>query len=158
MSRRRMSGTSRRLPLNCEFSLGNKRRRGQGSGPPGLAQKSQKSVSQIIIMIIIMFIIIMFHHHHVHHHHHHHHHHHQHRAPPSAHHPHKSHVEHLNCNPGGGIYVAILLGSDNSYTTPSKIPLLDRKPFVGVVYGCWSSTSSLVTGTHQLDRGTRPNH
>ena len=36
--------------------------------------------------------------------------------------PHKNHVEHRVCNPGGGVYFALLfkLGSDNSYTTPSK--------------------------------------
>ena len=33
--------------------------------------------------------------------------------------------------------VGLLLGSDNSYTPP-EIPLLDRKPFLGVVYGWWS--------------------
>ena len=32
--------------------------------------------------------------------------------------PHKRHVEHHLCNPGGGVYFAALLGSDNSYTTP----------------------------------------
>ena len=44
------------------------------------------------------------------------------RTPQSAHHPHKSHDEHRQCNPGGGIHFAVLLGSDNSYTTPLEIP------------------------------------
>ena len=44
------------------------------------------------------------------------------RTPQSAHHPHKSHDEHRQCNPGGGIHFAVLLGSDNSYTTPFEIP------------------------------------
>ena len=48
------------------------------------------------------------------------------RAPQSAHHPHKSHDEHRQCNPGGGIHFAVLLGSDNSYTTPFEIPFLIR--------------------------------
>ena len=64
------------------------------------------------------------------------------RTPQSAHHPHKSHDEHRQCNPGGGVYFALLLGFDNSYTTPSKKPLLDRKPFVVVVYGWWSRTGN----------------
>ena len=42
------------------------------------------------------------------------------RTPQSTHHPHKSHEEHRQCNPGGGIHFAVLLGSDNSYTTPLK--------------------------------------
>ena len=29
-------------------------------------------------------------------------------------------ASHSKCNPGGGIYFAALLGSDNLYTTPSK--------------------------------------
>ena len=50
------------------------------------------------------------------------------RTPQSAHHPlgHKSHDEHGQCNPGGGIHFAVLLGSDNSYTTPFEIPFLIR--------------------------------
>ena len=51
------------------------------------------------------------------------------RTPQSAHHPHKSHDEHCKCNPGGGVCFAALLGSDTSYTTLSKIPLVDRKHF-----------------------------
>ena len=43
------------------------------------------------------------------------------RAPP-----HESHDEHRQCNPGGGIHVAVLLGSDNSYTTPFEIPFFIR--------------------------------
>ena len=35
----------------------------------------------------------------------------------------------------GVVYVAALSSSDNLYTTPLKIPLLDEKPSVGVVYG-----------------------
>ena len=61
------------------------------------------------------------------------------QAPQSAHHPHKNHVEHCLCNAGGGVHFALLLGSDNSYTTPSKYPLLDWKSCVAVVvYGWWS--------------------
>ena len=45
-------------------------------------------------------------------------------APPP-----ENHVERRMCNPGGGVYVAALLGSDNSYTTPSKIPLLRSEAF-----------------------------
>ena len=51
--------------------------------------------------------------------------HYQSRTPQSAHHPHKSHDEHRQCNPGGSVHFALLLGFDNLYTTPSKIPLLD---------------------------------
>ena len=50
------------------------------------------------------------------------------RTPQSAHHPHKNHDEHRQCNPGGGIHFAVLLGSDNSYTTPFEIPFLIRSP------------------------------
>ena len=50
------------------------------------------------------------------------------RAPQSAHHPHKSYDEHRPCNPGRGIHFAVLLGSDNSYTTPFEIPFLIRTP------------------------------
>ena len=46
----------------------------------------------------------------------------------------KNNVEHRNCNPGDGVCFAALLGSGNSYTTPSKISRSDRKPSVGVVY------------------------
>ena len=42
-----------------------------------------------------------------------------------AHHPHKSHDEYRQCNPGGGEKFALLLGFDNSYTTPSKISLVN---------------------------------
>ena len=63
-------------------------------------------------------------------------------APESAHHPLKNHVEHLLCNPGGGVYFALLLGSDNSCTTPSKYPFLDWKSCVVVVYGWWSPISA----------------
>ena len=48
------------------------------------------------------------------------------RTPQSAHHPHKSHDEHRQRNPGGGIHFAVLLGSDNSYTTPFEIPFLSE--------------------------------
>ena len=48
------------------------------------------------------------------------------RTPQSAHHPHKSDDEHHQCNPGGGIRFVVLLGSDNSYTTPFEIPFLIR--------------------------------
>ena len=37
------------------------------------------------------------------------------RAPPP-----QSLDEHCLCNRGGGVYFAVLLGSDNSYTPPSK--------------------------------------
>ena len=60
------------------------------------------------------------------------------RTPQSAHHPHKNNEEHRQCNPGGGIYVAVLLGYDNSYTTPFEIPLFGPKSFVVAVYGGWS--------------------
>ena len=50
------------------------------------------------------------------------------RTPQSAHHPHQNHDEHRQCNPGGGIHFAVLLGSDNSYTTPFEIPFLIRSP------------------------------
>ena len=40
--------------------------------------------------------------------------------------PHKSHDEHCQCNPGRGVHVAVLLGSDNLYTTPFEIPFLIR--------------------------------
>ena len=50
------------------------------------------------------------------------------RASQSAHHPHKSHDEHRQCNPGCGIHCAVLLDSDNSYTTPFEIPFLIRSP------------------------------
>ena len=45
------------------------------------------------------------------------------RAPPP-----QSHDEHRQCNPGGGIHFAVLLGSDNSCTTPFEIPFLIRSP------------------------------
>ena len=48
------------------------------------------------------------------------------RTPQSAHHTHKNHDEHRQCNSGGGIHFAVLLGSDNSYTTPFEIPLLSE--------------------------------
>ena len=60
------------------------------------------------------------------------------RNPQSAHHPHKSNDEHRQCNPGGGIHFAVLLGSDNSYTTPLRNPCFDLKSFVVAVYGWWS--------------------
>ena len=66
------------------------------------------------------------------------------RTPQSAHRPHKSHKTHRQCNPGGSVHVAVLLGSDNSYTTPSKTLLLDRISFVVVVYG-WRSPTLLLT-------------
>ena len=50
------------------------------------------------------------------------------RSPESVHHPHKNHDEHRQCNPGGGIHFAVLLGSDNSCTTPFEIPFLIRSP------------------------------
>ena len=50
------------------------------------------------------------------------------RTPQSAHHPHKNHDEHRQCNPGGGIHFAVLLGSENLYTTPFEIPFLIRSP------------------------------
>ena len=46
------------------------------------------------------------------------------RTPQSAHRPHKSTDEHRQCNPGDGIHFVVLLGSDNSYTTPFEIFLL----------------------------------
>ena len=36
---------------------------------------------------------------------------------------------------GGGIQFAVLLGSDNSYTTPFEIPFLIRSPFEGLCGG-----------------------
>ena len=53
-------------------------------------------------------------------------------------------VEHRNCNHGGGVCFAALLGSDNSCTTSSKRPLSDQKPFVGVVYVWWSPNTILT--------------
>ena len=41
------------------------------------------------------------------------------RAPP-----HKNHDEHRQCNPARGVHFAVLLGSDNSYTTPFEVPFL----------------------------------
>ena len=38
----------------------------------------------------------------------------------SAHHPHKNHIEHRDCNPGGGVCFAVLLGSGTSYATPCR--------------------------------------
>ena len=35
----------------------------------------------------------------------------------------------------GDVYFAALLGSGNSYTTPSRIPLLDQKHFLGSFFG-----------------------
>ena len=62
------------------------------------------------------------------------------RTPQSAHHPHKSHDEHRQCNPGGGIHLAVFLGSDNLCTTPFEFrnPFFDPKSFVVAVYGWWS--------------------
>ena len=40
------------------------------------------------------------------------------RTPQSAHHPPKNHDEHRKCNPRDAVYFALLLGSDNPYTTP----------------------------------------
>ena len=37
---------------------------------------------------------------------------------------------------GGGVY--FVLGSDNSYTTVTRMTHFDRRPFVGVVHGWWS--------------------
>ena len=72
------------------------------------------------------------------------------RTPQSAHHPHKSHDEHCQCNPGGGIHFAVLVGSDNSYTTPFEIPFLIRSPLWwrymvgGPLHGCPTMISSSV--------------
>ena len=40
----------------------------------------------------------------------------------STHHPHKTDDQHRECKTGGGAYFSFLLGSDNSHTTPPKIP------------------------------------
>ena len=40
----------------------------------------------------------------------------------STHHPHKIDDQHRKCKIGGGAYFAFLLGSDNSHTTPQKLP------------------------------------
>ena len=40
----------------------------------------------------------------------------------STHHPHKMDGQHCACETGGGAYFAFLLGSDNSRTTPPRIP------------------------------------
>ena len=40
----------------------------------------------------------------------------------STHHPHKIDDQHCKCKIGGGAYFALFLGSDNSHTTPPKIP------------------------------------
>ena len=66
------------------------------------------------------------------------------QTPQSAHHPHKSHDEHRQCNPRRGIHFAVLLGPDNSHTTPVEIPLFDPKLFVVAVYGWWSPTKTMT--------------
>ena len=59
------------------------------------------------------------------------------RTPQSAHHPHKNHDEHRQCSPGGGIHFVVLLGSDNSYTTP--VEFVSAEVFRGGgIYGWWS--------------------
>ena len=40
----------------------------------------------------------------------------------------KCHDEYRQCNPGSGIHMGVLLGYDNSYTTPLEIPFLIRSP------------------------------
>ena len=40
----------------------------------------------------------------------------------STHHPHKIDDQHRECKTGGGAYFAFFLGSNNSHTTPPKIP------------------------------------
>ena len=46
---------------------------------------------------------------------------------------------------GGGVSFALLLGFDNPHTTPSKIPLLDRKSFVVVVVVVYAWRSPNIT-------------
>ena len=46
----------------------------------------------------------------------------QNRTAKSTHHPHKIDDQHRECKTGGGAYFAFFLGSDNSHTTPPKIP------------------------------------
>ena len=44
------------------------------------------------------------------------------RTPELMHHPHKINDEHRQCKPRCGVYFALFLASDNSYTTRRKIP------------------------------------
>ena len=44
------------------------------------------------------------------------------RTAKSTHHPHKIDDQHRECKTGGGAYFVFFLGSENSYTTPPKIP------------------------------------
>ena len=44
------------------------------------------------------------------------------RPPKSTHHPHKIDNQHRECKTGGGAYFAFFLGSEDSHTTPPKIP------------------------------------
>ena len=44
------------------------------------------------------------------------------RTPKSTHHSHKIEDQHRECKTGGGAYFAFFLGSENSHTTPPKIP------------------------------------
>ena len=44
------------------------------------------------------------------------------RTAKSTHHPHKIDDQYRECKTGGGAYFAFFLGSDNSHTTPPKIP------------------------------------
>ena len=53
------------------------------------------------------------------------------RTAKSTHHPHKIDDQHRKCKTGGGAYFAFFLGSDNSHTTPPKIPL-DEEGLCGV--------------------------
>ena len=61
------------------------------------------------------------------------------RTPQLVHHPHKNHSEHRTCKRVGGVYFAVLLGSDNPYTIPSKRPLLIRGPL-----WVWSMVGALL--------------
>ena len=66
--------------------------------------------------------------------------------PKSTHHPHKIDDQHRECKTGGGAYFAFFLGSENSHTTPPKIPPDEEGLFVGMVRG-WRSP--MAAQTHQ---------
>ena len=55
---------------------------------------------------------------------------HTHRTPQSAHHPHKSHDEHRQCNPGGGIHFAVLFRFWQFVHQPLWNPFFDSKSFL----------------------------
>ena len=62
------------------------------------------------------------------------------RTAKSTHHPHKIDNQHRECKTGGGAYFAFFLASDNSHTTPPKIPPDEEGLLWGVVRG-WRQKS-----------------